>query len=118
MRMFKTSWFTKAANKSGIKDAELCKAMNQVIKGQAIDLGGGVYKKRLNENRHRSIIVAKGEFYWIYEFLFAKKDKDNIEDQELEKFRALADVYANLSVEQIEKLLQKKSLVEIFYEKK
>ena len=118
MRIFKTSWFTKAAKKAGIKDADLCKAIDQVIKGQAIDLGGGVYKKRLNENRHRSIILAKGEFYWIYEFLFAKKDQDNIDDQELAQFRTLSDIYAKLSVEQIEDLLQRKSLVEICYETK
>lgn len=31
-----------------------------VMKGQGDDLGGGVLKKRLNENRHRSIILAQG----------------------------------------------------------
>lgn len=118
MRIFKTSWFAKAAKKAGINDDDLCKAIDQVMKGQTVDLGGGVYKKRLNENKHRSIILAKGEFYWIYEFLFAKKDRDNIDDQELAQFRILADIYAKLSVEQIEKLVQNKSLVEIGYETK
>lgn len=113
MRIFKTHWFNKAAKKARIKDSELYEAVEQVIKGQAIDLGGGVFKKRLNENRHRSIILAKGENYWVYEFLFAKKDLDNIADQELEKFRKLASIYAGLSTIQIEKMLQNKSLVEI-----
>lgn len=118
MRVFKTSWFSKAAKKSHIKDSELCMAIDQVIKGQVVDLGGGVFKKRLNENRHRSIILAKSDDYWVYEYLFAKKDLDNITDQELAKFRMLAGIYAKLSLEQIDKLLQNKSLVEICHESK
>ena len=50
--------------------------------GQCDDLGGGVFKKRLNKNMHRSIILAKGRRYWIYEYLFAKKDRANIEDDD------------------------------------
>lgn len=118
MRIFKTSWFNKAAKKAHIKDSELLMAIDQVIKGQAVDLGGGVFKKRLNENRHRSIIVSKSGAFWVYEFLFAKKDLDNIDHLELAKFRQLASVYAKLSEEQVRKLLQNKSLVEICDENK
>ncbi|CDZ77220.1 hypothetical protein BN59_01502 [Legionella massiliensis] len=112
-RVFKSSWFAKVAKKAKIKDSELCAAIQQVIQGQAIDLGGGVFKKRLNENKHRSIILAKGGNYWIYEFLFAKKDLDNIDDDELASFRKLAKAYAGLSESQIRQLLESKDLVEI-----
>jgi len=62
-RTFKTAWFAKAARKARISDAVLCKAITQVVLGQADDLGGGVFKKRLNDNMHRSIVLAKsGEF--------------------------------------------------------
>jgi len=30
------------------------------MEGQAEDLGEGVFKKRLNKNMHRSIVLAKG----------------------------------------------------------
>jgi len=63
---------------SRIRDEELCAALRQVMQGQADDLGGGVFKKRLNDNRHRSIIIAKGGQYWIYTYLFVKKDRRNI----------------------------------------
>ena len=46
-RAFKTAWFAKEARKATISDAELCRAISQVMQGQADDLGGGVYKKRL-----------------------------------------------------------------------
>ena len=72
-RAFKTAWFAKAARKALIDDDELCKTIAEVRKGQADDLGGGVFKKRLNKNRHRSIIVAKGRRYWVYAYLFARR---------------------------------------------
>ena len=83
------------------------------MRGQADDLGGGVFKKRLNDNMHRSIILAKDGRYWVFEYLFAKKDRENIADDELAGFRALAKAYAGLTERQIEKLLQDKDLMEI-----
>lgn len=93
-RVFKTAWFSKVARKARISDAELCEAMTEVMKGQCVDLGGGVFKKRLNKNMHRSIIVAKGAKYWVYTYLFAKKDQSNISPDELVEFRKLATLYA------------------------
>jgi hypothetical protein len=116
-RAFKTAWFAKAAKKALITDAELCDAIRQVMQGQADDLGGGVYKKRLNSNRHRSIILAKAGRYWVYEYLFAKKDRDNIEDDELAGFRVLAKAYAGLSNSQLTRLLQDQDLMEICHDK-
>jgi hypothetical protein len=49
VRDFKTSWFAKAARKAHITDDELSSAVSQVAIGQADDLGGGVYKKRLKK---------------------------------------------------------------------
>ncbi|MEO8813373.1 MAG: type II toxin-antitoxin system RelE/ParE family toxin, partial [Caulobacteraceae bacterium] len=62
-RTFKTAWFAKSARKALIDDAALCKAIAEVRKGQADDLGGGVFKKRLDKNRRRSLILAKGGAY-------------------------------------------------------
>jgi hypothetical protein len=112
-RVFKTAWFAKAARKAGIKDSELCEAIREVMKGQAYDLGGGVFKKRLEKNTYRSIILAKGGRCWIYVYLFAKKDRDNIADDELEDFRKLAKVYSGLTPEQLSRLSDDKDLTEI-----
>jgi len=112
-RAFKTEWFAKAAAKANITDSELCKAIKQVRLGQCDDLGGGVFKKRLNKNMHRSIVIAKGGRYWIYAFLFAKKDRENIDNKELEGFRELADEYATKTDKEIKKALEGKILVEI-----
>lgn len=116
MRSFKTAWFSKAAQKAKISDQELCAAIRQVAQGQADDLGGGVYKKRLNNNLHRSIIVAKGGQHWIYTFLYAKKDRANIEDDELVAFRKLAKEYGAMTSAQLDQQLHAKALVEICHD--
>ena len=112
-RIFKTAWFSKAARKARIEDIELVEAMRQVMLGLADDLGGGVFKKRLNKNRHRSIIVAKGSWYWVYVYLFAKKDRANIDESELAAFRDLASLYALKTDADILKELESLNVVEI-----
>jgi hypothetical protein len=112
-RTFKTAWFAKAARKARITDGELCEAIRAVRQGQADDLGGGVFKKRLDKNRHRSIILAKGRRFWVYTYLFAKKDRANIDDTELRAFRDLADLYAQTTDDQIVRELAAREITEI-----
>ena len=112
-RVFKTAWFAKAAKKASIRDAELCKAIEQAMLGQADDLGGGVFKKRLNDNQHRSIILAKAGRWWVYEFVFAKKDRDNISSDELAQFKLLAKSYADLSAKEVQQLIDDHYFLEI-----
>ncbi len=112
-RTFKTAWFAKAARKAHITDQELCEAIKEVMLGQADDLGGGVFKKRINNNMHRSIILAKGGRYWIYQYVFAKSDRENIDDDELVEFRKLAKVYEKLSADKVKELIGDGELTEI-----
>lgn len=84
-----------------------------MIQGLADDMGGGVFKKRLNGNMQRSIILAKSGRHWVYEYLFAKQDRSNIDMDELAGFRVIAKAYAKLSDGQIEQLLVNKDLWEI-----
>lgn len=112
-RVFKAALFSKTAKKAGITDAELCKAIAQVMRGQADDLGGGVFKKRLNRNMHRSIVLAKAGRFWVYQYLFAKQDRANIDDDELAGFRKLARAYEGLSDQQVALLVENRDFVEI-----
>ena len=117
-RSFKTKWFAKAARKALISDAELCKAIAEVRLGHADDLGGGVFKKRLDKNRQRSIILAKGGPIWVYEYLFAKKDRANIDTQQLQDLRRVAKAYAELSDDQLTQLIVNGEFVEICHDDK
>ena len=115
-RSFKTAWFAKAAKKARIGDAELCTAIREVLRGQAEDLGGVVFKKRLNDNMHRSLILAKGGHLWVYAYLFAKKDRANITQVELVEFRKLADAYARMAMPELENALRDGALLEICHD--
>jgi hypothetical protein len=112
-RVFKTTWFAKEARKAKITDGDLCRAIEQVMLGQTDDLGGGVFKKRLNDNLHRSIIVAKAGRYWIYTYLYAKKDRANITADELAGFKKLAKDYGITDNNKFAALLRNNELVEI-----
>lgn len=116
IRAFKTAWFAKETRKAKISDEALCKAIKQVIQGQADDLGGGVFKKRLNDNMHRSIILTKVDQYWIYAYLFAKKDRENITQDELSGFKKLAKDFANAGEDKIAALLNDGELLEICHD--
>lgn len=112
-RVFKTAWFAKAAKKARISDKALSKAISQVALGQADDLGGGVFKKRLNGNLHRSIVLAKAGEFWVFTYLFAKKDRANIDDDELLAFRKLAELYRRKTKADLEAEIGAGALLEI-----
>ena len=112
-RAFKTAWFSKAARKARIGDPALIAAIREVMQGQADDLGGGVFKKRLNKNMHRSIVLAKGGRHWIFAYLFAKKDRANIDDDELADFKKLAQAYGRMMDTELRAALNQGDLLEL-----
>lgn len=115
-RLFKTAWFAKAAKKARISDKALSKAIRQVAVGQADDLGGGVFKKRLNDNMHRSIVLARAGEFWVFAYLFAKKDRANIDDDELLAFRKLAELYRRKTQADLEAEIGVGTLLEIAHD--
>ncbi|KAG8151090.1 type II toxin-antitoxin system RelE/ParE family toxin [Burkholderia catarinensis] len=112
-RVFKTKWFHKAAGKAGIADTELCRAARELTRGQAIELGGNVWKKRLDGNRQRAIVLSKVGQAWVFVFLFAKRDRDDIDERELRAFRKLAADVGQRTDTDIAALIALKELVEI-----
>ncbi|MGE1152788.1 type II toxin-antitoxin system RelE/ParE family toxin [Pseudomonas kitaguniensis] len=118
LRLFKTRSFADAASKAWICDAELREAFGEMLKGQADNLGGGVWKKRLNQNRHRSMVLAKGRHYWVYQLLFAEQHQSNISQKDLVGLRAIAKTYEGLNQAQVQQLLDMKEFVEIHHDQK
>jgi hypothetical protein len=112
-RAFKTAWFSKAARKARIGDSTLIAAIREVMQGQADDLGGGVFKKRLNKNMHRSIVLGKGRRHWVFAYLFAKKDRVNIDGDELADFKKLAQAYDRMTDSELASALRQGDLLEL-----
>jgi hypothetical protein len=99
VRALKTSYFAKQAKDAGIGDSELLKAAMELQEGQGDSLGGGVWKKRLDKNRRRAIVLVKTDAFWVYVYLFAKKDRENITPKELKAFKKLSGDYQSADIE-------------------
>lgn len=67
----------------------------------------------MSRNLYRSIVLAKGGRHWVLTYLFAKKDRANIDAAELSAFRELAKGYEKLTAAQLNTLLATKDLEEI-----
>jgi len=84
------------------------------------NLGGSVYKKRIGihgkgkRSSHRTIIFMKIKDRAIFAHGFAKGEKDNITKNELEGFKVMANAFLNLNDEQINILIDKQNLIEVF----
>lgn len=74
-------------------------------------------KKRIGKNLYRSIVVTHAGRFWVFEYLFAKKDRDNIGDDELSAFRRLAKASAGLTNDKLDKLIENGDWTEICDEK-
>jgi hypothetical protein len=60
-----------------------------------------------------AFILARAGHFWVYEYLFAKQDRANIEDDELAGFRRLVKAYAGLTTQQVNQLLRNRNWMEI-----
>jgi hypothetical protein len=97
VRTFKTKAFTRFADKAGMSDIALCRAVMDAERGLiAADLGGGVIKQRIarpgegKSGGFRTLIVFKTGKRAIFVHGFAKNEKDNIEKDELVALKKLA----------------------------
>jgi len=66
---------------------------------------------------YRSVILAKIGHYWLYQYLFAKKDRANIEDNELKAFRLLAKDLGRTTDADIARLIAADHFTEICHER-
>lgn len=125
MRIFKNAWFSRFARRENIKDAVLVDAVARADRGVIdADLGGGVIKQRIarpgqgKSGGYRSIILFRKGAQAFFVYGFAKSDRENIEDDELEKFKILATAWFALSDKQIEAMMLNKALMRVKYEEK
>jgi len=97
VRTFKTRTFTRFAEKTGISDSALCRAVEEAERGLiAANLGGGLIKQRIarpgqgKSGGFRTLIEFKAAARSIFVHGFAKNEKDNIAADELVALKKLA----------------------------
>lgn len=117
MRIFKNNWFNRFAKKEGIADTELLKIVTKLENGQFYaDLGGGVYKIRIGDEKsgdYRIIVIFKSNFRSFFVYSFPKSDNGNISKSELQGFKNQAKERLSLTEEQIQAWLKNRTLIEV-----
>ena len=112
MRVFKGKPFARFARKARIEDAALCVVVADVEKGQIdADLGGGVIKQRIarpgggKSGGFRALILIRLGSRAFFIDGFAKNERDNIRDDELQAFKKLAGELLNYDEVALAKVL-------------
>jgi hypothetical protein len=120
VRVFKSRAFAQFSRKNRIADADLCDVVDDMLAGAVdADLGGGVFKQRLRRQGQgksggfRTIVLLRRETVFMFAYGFAKNERDNIERNELVKFRKLAKEVFQYEKEDIDRLVNANALEEI-----
>jgi len=120
VRVFKTKGFARFARRQQIDDGALCEAISRAEQGLIdADLGGGVIKQRiprLGQGRsggYRTIVLYRLEARAVFVDGFAKSSLDNIDDDDLERFRQLAAEFLSYDAKQIGKLVKSGAWIEV-----
>ena len=113
MRVFKTKGFARFVRRHRFRDDALCEAVACAERGVIdADLGRGVIKQRIpragqgRSGGFRSVILYRTTSRAVFVDGSAKSDQDNIDDDDLERFRALADGFLSYDGAKVMRLIE------------
>ncbi len=119
-RIFKTRYFHRWMRKTELADAQLCQAVAEMSAGLIdADLGGGLVKKRVGlpgrgkRGGVRVLVATNRDDRWFFVFGFAKNQRANIDDGELEALQDLAGDLMGMTLPQLELSVADGTLLEI-----
>ncbi len=120
MRIFKTKWFARYSRREQIRDRSLREAVLRAEQGLVdAELGGNVIKQRVaragqgRSGGYRMLIAFRSKGRAVFLYGFAKNERDNIDDEELETLREIAAVWLAADTDQIERAIAEGALQEI-----
>ena len=120
MKVYKTRGFARFARRERIKDDKLCEAVVRAEKGLIdADLGGGVIKQRLprkgqgRSGGFRVIVAYRTSTRTVFVDGFAKSDQDNIDDDDLARFRDLAREFLGHTAKTVQALVEAGAWIEV-----
>jgi hypothetical protein len=97
VRIFKTKWVSRFVRRERINDASLKEAIERAERGIIdADLGGGLIKQRVarpgqgRSGGFRMIVAYRTENRAFFLYGFAKNERENIDDDELQTLRDIA----------------------------
>jgi hypothetical protein len=108
MRVFKSPEFARRADKLGLDDAVLLKAVEEIEKGRIdAQLGRHLIKQRIaragggKSGGYRSVIVHVAGNRALFIYAFPKNEKANLSAHELGLYRDAAKILAELPIEEL-----------------
>ena len=120
MRIFKNKPFDRFARKERIGDEALREAVGRAARGQVdADLGGGVIKQRVarpgqgRSGGFRTLVLLRAGERAVFAYGFAKSDRSNIREDELQALRALATELLGYDDEELAKAVAVGALIEV-----
>jgi hypothetical protein len=123
LRGFKTKWFARYARKMNIDDKLLCEAVKRAESGIIdADLGGNIIKQRIpkqGQSRakgYRILIAYQSQTRTIFMFGFAKNERDNIDENELESLKEIGAKWLSMNDQDIKHSISNGLLQEVIYE--
>ena len=120
MRVFTTKVFARFARKERLDDRQLCEAIARAERGLVdADLGGNLIKQRVarsgrgRSGGYRTVVAFRVSQRSVFLYVFAKSERDNIDDRELADLKKLARHYLGYSDAQIAMALEQTELREV-----
>lgn len=120
MRIFKTKWVARFVRRERIDDGELQEAIERAERGLIdADLGGGLIKQRVarpgqgRSGGFRMIVAYRTEDKAFFLYGFAKNERENIEDSELQTLRDIGGELLAQSNKALDEAMSSGTLQEI-----
>jgi hypothetical protein len=120
LRVFTTKVFARFARKERLNDRRLREAVARAERGMVdAALGGGLIKQRVarpgggRSGGYRTVIAYRASRRSVFLYGFAKGERDNIDDRELDDLKELAKHYLGYSDAEIATALEQAELREV-----
>ncbi|RLQ21547.1 type II toxin-antitoxin system RelE/ParE family toxin [Seongchinamella sediminis] len=120
MAVYQTKTFARWAKKTGLRDAELYTAAQEVVAGQVeAKLGGNVYKKRValpgggKSGGSRTLIATRIGKHSFFLYGFEKNERSNIKANELSVLKSAAKVWLSMTADGLTAALKAGEIKEV-----
>ena len=120
MRIFKTRWFHRWAERERLTDTSLVRAVGDLGSGLVdANLGGNLFKKRIavqgvgKRAGLRILLASRNQERVIFIYGFRKSQKANINDRELRALKLLATELLSYGTHELALALKYGALVEV-----
>jgi hypothetical protein len=120
VRIYKTKWVGRFTRRERIKDGDLAEAVRRAGRGLIdADLGGGIIKQRVaragqgRSGGYRMLLAYRDEHRAVFLYGFAKSERENIWDDELQTLREIGAAWLAADAQRIARAIKENALQEV-----